>query len=140
MKKTHLSRALALMLTLAMTLSCLSGLLVFTTSAANEYLVLTGAQMAGASEVYGISTKSTANGVWSVTTTNNDPYVNLAAMNGVGDNVLRTYPYVVVRYKTSQFTSMEIFSGHPGTAHACACDQRPVGLSVLRFLQLPRSV
>ena len=121
MRNTRFSKALALVLTFATMLSCMTGLVLpFGASAVTKtsnYLLISGSEMAGASEVYGISTKSTANGVWSFTTTNNDPYVNLAAISGVGDTILQTYPYMVVRYKTSQFTSMEIFTGHPGTAH-----------------------
>ena len=112
-----MKKFISVVLALVMMLSCLSGLIVIEAGAAGSYKVLTGAQLAGAGEVYGITTNSTANGVWSFTTNNNDPYVNVAAMADVGDTILRTYPYVVVRYKTNQFTSMEIFSGHPGVAH-----------------------
>ena len=113
-------KVLALIMTLIMALSAVAVVLAVNTSAitkTNDYLVISGSEMAGAGEIWGITTKSTANGVWSFTTDNNDPYVNLASMANVGDTILRTYPYMVVRYKTSQFTSMEIFCGHPGVAH-----------------------
>ena len=120
MKVKQIARLLALILTLVTMVSCLAVILTINTPAitkTDSYLLIPGSELASANEINDITTNSTANGIWSFTTKGKDPYVNVAAMANVGDTILRTYPYVVVRYKTSQFTSMEIFCGHPGTAH-----------------------
>ena len=119
MKVRRIARLMAIVLTLVTMISCLAIVATFNTSGITKtanYVIIPGSEMASANERHQVTTISTTGGVWKFKTTGNDPYVNTAAISGVGDTVLRTYPYVVVRYKCSTFTSMEIFCGHPNTA------------------------
>ena len=115
MKVKQIARLLALILTLVTMVSCLAVFMATDTSAAkgSGYVVYTGKQLHANNQYGGITHKSdNGDNSWTFTSASNDPTIQidgLLSADGLGTNVLKYYPYIVIRYQTTSFTSMQIF-------------------------------
>ena len=116
MKVKQIARLLAIVLTLVTMVSCLAVTLTFNASAA-DYMVLTANDLASKDSPYQFSVDTTG-GTYKITTNGNDPYTEIASWCQSSKSILRDYPYLVVRYRSSRFTTLGIYCGNPFAANS----------------------